>query len=417
VDRDEALRLLTGGPDEVVEWNTRRANGEAIPRFFAEPNLFHANLREANLSEANLIQVNLGEANLSEANLREANLIQANLSGADLSGADLSGARFNRANCNRANLSRANLSGADLIWANLSIARLNMANLNMAELNMADLRGADLSGANLSGARLIQANLIRANLSIARLNMADLRGANLSGANLSGANLTQCRCQGTAFANIDLSTVHGLESVIHDGPSTVGIDTIIESQGKIPEEFLRGCGVPDAWIVQIPALIGAMEPIQFYSCFISYSTKDDEFARRLHARMVQENLRVWFAPEDVQGGKKLHEQIDEAIRIHDKLLIVLSTNSMGSEWVMTEIRKARKAERKEGKRKLFPIRLVDFATIRDWECFDADNGKDLAVEIREYFIPDFANWKDHDAFEAAFARLMNDLKAEGTPAK
>ena len=69
-----------------------------------------------------------------------------------------------------------------------------------------------------------------------------------------------------------------------------------------------------------------------------------------------------------------------------------------------------KAELKEGRRKLFPIRLVDFETIRDWECFDADRGKDLGVEIREFFIPDFSNWKDHDSFEAAFARLLKDLK-------
>ena len=59
---------------------------------------------------------------------------------------------------------------------------------------------------------------------------------------------------------------------------------------------------------------------------------------------------------------------------------------MNSEWVKTEIREARKIEIKEGQRKLFPIRLVDFETIRDWECFDADSGTDLGVEIREYFM-------------------------------
>jgi hypothetical protein len=54
---------------------------------------------------------------------------------------------------------------------------------------------------------------------------------------------------------------------------------------------------------------------------------------------------------------------------------------------------------------------VDFATIKDWECFDADSGKDLGVDIREYFIPDFSNWKNHDSFEAEFDRLLRDLKA------
>jgi hypothetical protein len=88
---------------------------------------------------------------------------------------------------------------------------------------------------------------------------------------------------------------------------------------------------------------------------------------------------------------------------------------MQSEWVMTELRKARKQEIQQKRRKLFPIRMVSFETIREWECFDADSGKDLAVEIREYFIPDFSNWKDHDSFEASFSRLLKDLRAAETP--
>jgi hypothetical protein len=91
-------------------------------------------------------------------------------------------------------------------------------------------------------------------------------------------------------------------------------------------------------------------------------------------------IRVWFAPEDVKGGEKLHEQIEQAIQIHDRLLIVLSENSLQSEWVMTEIRRARKVEIKEKRRKLFLIRLVSFERIQGWRCFDAENGKDLAIE-------------------------------------
>jgi hypothetical protein len=129
--------------------------------------------------------------------------------------------------------------------------------------------------------------------------------------------------------------------------------------------------------------------------------------------MKQANMRVWYAPEDLKGGEKLHEQLFEAIQIQDRLLLVLSEHSIQSEWVMTEIRKAREVEKKEKRRKLFPIRLVDFNTLRNWTCFDADLGKDLAVEVREYFIPDFSKWKDHDAFEVSFARLQKDLQAAG----
>jgi hypothetical protein len=152
-----------------------------------------------------------------------------------------------------------------------------------------------------------------------------------------------------------------------------------------------------------------------YSVFISYSTTDKEFATQLRSRLAAKGVKTWLDQEDMQAGKKLYEQIGEAIGERDKLLLVLSQNSMNSEWVKTEIRKARSAELTTGKRKLFPIRLVDFDTIRVWECFDADVGKDSAAEIREYFIPDFSNWKDHDSFEESFARLLRDLKAEESP--
>ena len=158
-----------------------------------------------------------------------------------------------------------------------------------------------------------------------------------------------------------------------------------------------------------------MEPIQFYSCFISYSTKDQEFAERLHADLQAKGVRCWFAPHDIASGKKIHEQIDEAIRLHERLLLILSPASIESEWVKTEIAKARKREVREKRRVLFPIRLVDFESLRDWECFDADTGKDSAREIREYFIPDFSKWKDHDSYRTAFDRLLRDLKASAGP--
>ena len=160
----------------------------------------------------------------------------------------------------------------------------------------------------------------------------------------------------------------------------------------------------------MPSLLN--EPIQFYSCFISYSTGDQPFAERLHADLQNNGVRCWFAPHDIQGGKKIHEQIDEAIRVYDRLLLILSDHSMNSEWVRTEIAQARKRERRENRRMLFPVRLVSFEALRDWECFDADAGKDSAREIREYFIPDFSNWKDFDSYQKAFERLLSDLKAE-----
>jgi uncharacterized protein YjbI with pentapeptide repeats len=303
----------------------------------------------------------------------------------------------------------------DLDDAHLNVADLKGANLEKASLIEADLRGANLNmaslaGANLGGANLRSANLNASNLADTILALADLSDAHLIDTNLAGAHMFH-----TQVCDVDLSDVRGLETVQHFGPSTVGIDTIYRSKGQIPESFLRGCGVPEEFITYARSL--GTSPIQFYSCFISYSTKDQAFADRLYADLQNKGVRCWFAPHDVQGGRKLHEQIDEAIRLHDKLLLILSPYSMESEWVKTEIAKARKREVRDQRRVLFPIRLAPFETLRDWECFDADTGKDSAREIREYFIPDFSNWKDHDSYQEAFQRLLSDLKASDSKPK
>ena len=180
----------------------------------------------------------------------------------------------------------------------------------------------------------------------------------------------------------------------------------------LPLPFLRGCGLPDPLIKYLPALVN--EPREFSSCFLSYSSKEEEFAHRLHADLQNQSVRCWFAPHDIQGGKQPHDQIDQAIQVYDKLLLVLSDNSMTSEWVKTEIAIARLREIAETRRVLFPIRLVDVERIQNWQCFDADTGTDAAREIREFFIPDFSTWKDHDSYQQAFARLLRDLKAEAT---
>jgi uncharacterized protein YjbI with pentapeptide repeats len=386
-------------------WNEWREHNPDIAPDLSRVEFSNA-LNDANLSAVNFRKANLSGSFLYMANLNGADLIGANLSEANLGWVKFVEAKLDGASLNRARLDCANFSGARLVGAKLIGASLWEATLDHASFMSAKLNGANLADTSLQQTDFTHADLSDTNLTTAHMFNTEFYGANLSNADFSDAHIIGC-----TFAHNDLSTVKGLETAHYYGPSEVGINTLYNSGGKISEVFLRGCGVPDDFIAYLPSLVGIEDAIQFYSCFISYSHKDGEFAKHLHSRMRDANLRVWFAPEDVKGGEKLHEQIDQAIQIHDRLLLVLSENSMRSEWVMTEIRKARRTEMKEKRRKLFPIRLVDFETIREWECFDADSGKDLACEVREYFIPDFSNWKDNEAFEAAFRKLLKDLKA------
>jgi TIR domain/Pentapeptide repeats (8 copies) len=396
MDRDEALKLLKSGKEGVDEWNRRRESDQTVP----------------DLGCVALIVGNLGEPDLKGVQLIGADLSGANLDGADLSGADLRDAKLSGAKLSGANFSGADLRGAKLIGADLRGVYLNGANLSEAKLSEADISFADLREANLCDADLFTANFFEADLRGAKLTGARLSGTNLSTTALSGADFSGAHIGRTILADVDLSEVNGLDSIEHGAPSTIGIDTLFLSRGKIPEAFLRGCGVPEYVIENQQALIGSLEPIQFYSCFISYSSNDEEFAKRLYSKLREHGLRIWFAPEDIQGGKKIHEQVDSAIRFYDRLLLVLSEHSINSKWVRDEIRRARKAEVRVGRRKLFPIKLTHYEALSEWSSFYSDLAEDVAEEIREYFIPDFSNWKDHDAFEAAFAKLLRDLKAE-----
>ena len=256
----------------------------------------------------------------------------------------------------------------------------------------------DLSGVDLSRADLYRANLSGANLSRADLQEATLQGAILKGAALGGGYLF-----GTIFADLDLREVQGLETIKHGGPSTVGIDTLYKSNGHIPERFLRGCGVPDSMIDYVRALVVAQRPIDYYSCFISYSSNDEALAKRLHADFQDAGVRCWYAPEDMKTGDNIVDRLDHAIRFHDKLLIILSESAVASAWVGLEVRTALGREHREGRQVLFPIRIDDAVMM-------SESG--WAANIRDTrHITDFRPWKDHDAYRQAFARLLGDLRA------
>ena len=206
----------------------------------------------------------------------------------------------------------------------------------------------------------------------------------------------------TVFGDVDLVGIIGLETLTHFGPSVLDANTMARSQGKIPETFLKGCGVPEIFIKFISSLLN--QPIQFYSCFISYSSKDQDFAERLYADLQNKGVRCWFAPKDMKIGDPIRDRIDQSIRIHDKLLLILSEHSINSEWVEDEGESAYEQEQKRNTTVFFPIRLDDAVM---------DTEKAWAAKLRRSrHIGDFTNWKDHDSYVNAFERLLRDLKAE-----
>ncbi len=320
----------------------------------------------------------------------------------DFRGANLSGEAFAGEELPQRDFRRAILRNVDFINCDLSGANFADADLSSANFRNATLRDVDFSNANLTKTNFYRANLV---------------GAAFVGANLFQTVFRETKMGQTVFANLDMETCIGLDSVQHESLSSIAVECLYRSGNNLPLKFLEGAGFSKNFISYLPELVQAGGSIQFHSCFLSYSHLDEAFARQLWTAMRNERIRVWYAPEEMQGGKKLFEQIDRAIHLHDKLLVVLSRSSLKSNWVQTEIRRARKQEQKAQERKLFPIRLCDMTTLNAWECFDSDSGRDIAQEIREYFIPDFSQWNKAGMFKEEFKRLCRDLRQQGVAMK
>jgi hypothetical protein len=318
------------------------------------------------------------------ANLKACYLFKANLEGASLQGASLQ---------------RSDLQKADLTWTKLQAANLRRANLQKANLEGANLEGADLGWTNLRGA-----NFRRSVLEMANLREADLREANFGRTKLLGCQFDKADIGRAIFADVDFRGVQGLGAVRHAGPSTIGIDTLYRSSGDIPESFLRGCGVPDSMIEYAHALVAAERPIDYYSCFISYSSEDEALAERLYADLQMRGVRCWLAPHDLTPGDVIVRGIDEAIRLHDKVVLLLSEAAVMSRWVRYEVDLACTREAREGRIVLYPLRLDDsvLTSRQDW-----------AVTLCEgRHIGDFRRWTEYVVYQTVFVRLLHDLKAE-----
>lgn len=373
-------------------------------------NLRGASLRGANLHGADLREAKLIRADLGMADLGMADLAVAELNAADLRGANLKGAHFGNAILDGAILREADLHGADLRAAQLVRADLSRADLRLADISEANLRGADLRGADLSAA-----NLKNASLRGATLYGADLRGVDLTGANLRGANLadtrledaifTNARVGGTVFADLDLRQAKGLETLQHGCPSTVGTDTLSRSVGKIPDIFLRGCGLTPWEILAAkeydPSLSRARAPLQRKRILLSYSESDASFVEEVRRLLLDRDIFSWVAPHETKGALR-ERQSKLPIQHNVTLLLVLSQHSVQSDWVEHEVRLARRLEKSLGDDVLCLVSLDD--------AWKTSPRKDRIIEnVSEESVLSFAEWRDTAALEKQFSKLLDGI--------
>ena len=282
------------------------------------------------LSSIKLPGADLRHDDLSGADLTGADLRMADLSGANLTGAHLFRATMPRATLTRAQLvgcflGRANLSGASMIQAQLKGADLSYAALSYADLEGADLSGADLTSTDLSWANLTDADLRGASLTTTTLLMADLTGADLREARLVKSNmestvLLRAKAGGTLFANCDLRSTIGLDTVLHAAPSTIALDTLARSCGRIPRIFLQGAGVAEPLMAAQDAMTS--ERRAFPTVLLIGSLADTGLTERLRHALANEKIPSWALYADDEDALNSGEASLDHVVYYDRLALL-----------------------------------------------------------------------------------------------
>lgn len=238
---------------------------------------------------------------------------------------------------------------ADLKYCQFDVDELESVNLSRAELEGIDLAHFDLSDVDFHAAWLTDAKCSSSRFNdvsfrYAELSRVDFRSSSLRNVDFTGADLLEndfsdATLIQTSFVDVDLSSCCGLDSVTFLNRCYVDIFTIVKSW-PLPRAFIEGCGLPDEVINYLPSLIGSLNPLQFFSCFISYSHANRAFALRLHDSLQKCGIRCWLDEKQILPGDDIYAEVDRGLKTHDKLLLCASTESLNSPWVEREIDQA-----------------------------------------------------------------------------
>ncbi|MCX5806422.1 MAG: toll/interleukin-1 receptor domain-containing protein [Proteobacteria bacterium] len=132
------------------------------------------------------------------------------------------------------------------------------------------------------------------------------------------------------------------------------------------------------------------------SVFLCHSSKDKPFAASLASKLAAEDIKVWIDEAEIKTGDSLSEKIGSAINEMSYFAIILSNNSIGSQWIKRELQAAIQKELFEKRVVILPLLL---------------NEVDLPPFLRD---KKYANFIDVDKFDESYEQLLTVLKPVAT---
>jgi hypothetical protein len=116
--------------------------------------------------------------------------------------------------------------------------------------------------------------------------------------------------------------------------------------------------------------------------FLSYARADEDFAKALSSQLTKRGLSVWSTDDEILPGDNVWLRIGEALRRSRAMVVLLSPDSMRSEYVRHEIEYALGDPNYEGR--VFPVQVRPTQDIpwilRKFKTFD---GRQSAAKVSE----------------------------------
>lgn len=303
--------------------------------------------------------------------------------------------------------------GMDFRHANLRGCKMVASDFFSANFRGADLTGADLRDANLYTALFEGANLSDANLAGANLTSAELTELKADNIELTGSSFGHCK-----IIDVDLSSASGLADIGHHAPSAISSTTIrltAAGLGTAPEyrrhdflTFLNRAGLDEDLLPVVNSWIG--KPVEFYSVFLSHSSKDKAFTRLLYDDLRRLGVNCWLDEKQILPGDSIMSEVDRGIRLWDRLILICSRNSLSPNsgwWVEQELERALAKER-ELRRTGIEARMIIPVTIDDY-VFSEWSGRYRAT-VLERHVADFQDTST-EHYSESLASLVAALNA------
>ncbi len=94
-----------------------------------------------------------------------------------------------------------------------------------------------------------------------------------------------------------------------------------------------------------------------YDVFLSHSSKDKAVVRTIAERLRTDGIRPWLDEWEIKPGDSIPAKIEEGLEQSRVLVLAMSENAFGSDWVTLESQTFRFRDPLNKERRFIPLRL------------------------------------------------------------